>query len=141
MGKNKKSRRKQREQGQVVDDEATQADGEPSMNGSAQPWNTDDVCFDRNGRLVVKNAALARAINIAVFKQGGIVVHAPFPLPEPIPAPPPVPNPEPRPKGPVPPTPGLICPDLICDMHLVARARPFGDPPRDPGFERPATRF
>jgi hypothetical protein len=38
-------------------------------------WNTRDIDFDSSGRLVIKNAALARRVADTLTRNSGIVVH------------------------------------------------------------------
>jgi hypothetical protein len=138
MPKNKKAKRKLRERDEALENEEPGTDGsasngESSTDGRRRAWNTDDLYFDRNGRLVVRNAALAKAIARAVSEQGGIVMQ--FAYSEDGDIPEPVPGKIPRP--PVPPWPN-VCPDLLCDKELsfVVRKVPMRDPPRDGSWEQ-----
>ncbi len=132
MSKNKK--RKRRERDEIVGDESE--NGDRSSTDGRHTWNTDDLYFDRNGRLVVKNAKLARAIARAVNDQGGITVHVAYPGDSMALA---VPRFPPKPMPPFPPLPPETdCPDMICglDLNLVVVRRPMQDPPRDRTWEQ-----
>jgi hypothetical protein len=137
MAKNKKSKRKRREEDESVNDESPfDHDSEDGVYGSnaREVWNTDDLYFDRNGRLVVKNAALAEAIARAVSEQGGIVVHMTYPEGSIVGDPPP--------KEKTPPWQNQSCPDQICgrDLNLVVKNKPMRDPPRDRSWEQRSDR-
>jgi hypothetical protein len=78
------------------------------------PWNTGDLHFDRSGRLVIQNRALARAIAHALGKDGGLVLH--------FPSAPPLKTGERR-DPPLPvilcPMPNRLCPDSYCGVDAL----------------------
>lgn len=95
----------------------------------ATAWHTQDLDFDRNGRVVIKNPALARAIAKSIGSGGGLVFHFPHPDVHAV-KPGDVPPPTPLWRCMVP---NRMCPDSICgvDVFLVAHRAPGSDPAHD----------